>query len=217
MKNSYKIIYDGGQDEIVEKKSRFIGIAYPIDGEEEALMYIEECRKKYWDARHVCYAYVLGENMDLQRFSDDKEPQGTAGKPILETLIGSEVHNCLIIVVRYFGGTLLGTGGLVRAYSQAAKAAIESAVTIEKKRGILLSVVTDYNWIGKIQYLLGNHDIDIWQAEYGENVELKVLLPLDCENVIDEITEITSAKAILKKEKNIFFAKTKNDVLLFDE
>jgi len=218
MKDSYKILYDGGQDEIVEKKSRFIGITYPIDSEEEAISYIEECKKKYWDARHRCFAYVLGENMDLQRFSDDGEPQGTAGKPILETLLGSKVHNCLVIVVRYFGGTLLGTGGLVRAYSQAAKAGIEASVILEKKSGILLNIQTDYNSIGKIQYLLGNRQIDIWQSEYGENVDLHVLVPTnDIDKVMEEITEVTSAKAIMKKEKNIFFAKSEKDVIVFDE
>lgn len=218
MKDSYNFLYEGGQDEIVEKKSRFIGITYPIDSEEEAVMYIEECKKKYWDARHRCFAYVLGENMELQRFSDDGEPQGTAGKPILETLLGSQVHNCLVIVVRYFGGTLLGTGGLVRAYSQAAKAGLEAGVVLEKIRGVLLNVTTDYNSIGKIQYLLGNRSIDIWKSEYGENVALQVLVPADLvDKIMEEITEVTSAKAIMKKEKNIFFAKSEKDVLIFDE
>ena len=218
MKESYKIVYEGGQDEIVEKKSRFIGVTFPIDNEEEALLFIEEFKKKYWDARHRCFAYVIGENMELQRFSDDGEPQGTAGKPILDVLLNNEIHNCLIIVVRYFGGTLLGTGGLVRAYSQAAKAAIDNSDIIEKIRGNLLNIETDYNGIGKIQYLLGNRNIDIWRSDYADNVKLQVLVPeSEIESVIAEITEATSARAVLKKEKEVFFAKSSRDVIVFDD
>ena len=103
------IIKEGGQGEIVEKKSRFIATVLPIDTEEEALQYIEKIKKKYWDARHNCFAFVIGSNNEIQRFSDDGEPQGTAGKPILETLLNENLHNTLIVVTRYFGGTLLGT------------------------------------------------------------------------------------------------------------
>ena len=217
MKESYRILFESGQDEIVEKKSRFIGITFPIDSEEEAVRYIEECKKKYWDARHRCYAYVIGENMELQRFSDDGEPQGTAGKPILDVLIGEDVHDCLIIVVRYFGGTLLGTGGLVKAYSQASRAALLSSEVLEKKRGIILSVQTDYNGIGKIQYMLGNRNVEIWKSEYGEDVKLQVLTPISqIDEIMNEITEITMGKSILKKEKEIYFVKSSRDVLVYD-
>ena len=101
------IIKEGGQGEIVEKKSRFIATVLPIDTEEEALQYIEKIKKKYWDARHNCFAFAIGSNNEIQRFSDDGEPQGTAGKPILETLLNENLHNTLIVVTRYFGGTLL--------------------------------------------------------------------------------------------------------------
>ena len=116
MTEQYKEIYEGGSDEVVEKKSRFIATVFPVKTEEEAVAIIEETKKKYWDARHNCFAYVIGSKNELQRFSDDGEPSGTAGKPILDVLTGEGVHNALIIVTRYFGGTLLGTGGLVRAY-----------------------------------------------------------------------------------------------------
>lgn len=217
MKESYKILFESGQDEIVEKKSRFIGMTFPIESEEDAVRYIEECKKKYWDARHRCYAYVVGENMELQRFSDDGEPQGTAGKPILDVLLGEEIHDCLIIVVRYFGGTLLGTGGLVKAYSQASRAALLTSEVLEKKRGIILSVQTDYNGIGKIQYMLGNRNVEIWKSEYGEDVKLQVLVPISqTEEIEAEITEITMGKSILKKEKDIYFVKSSRDVLVYD-
>ena len=115
------------QGEIVEKKSRFIANVFPVDSEEQALEIVEKTKKQYWDARHNCFAFVIGKNNEVQRFSDDGEPQGTAGKPILEVLTKGNIHNTLIIVTRYFGGTLLGTGGLVRAYGQSSKAAIENS------------------------------------------------------------------------------------------
>ena len=121
MLSEYKAVYQGGEGEIVEKKSRFIATVIPAGSEEEVLAFIESVRKKYWDARHHCFAYVIGERNELQRCSDDGEPSGTAGKPMLEVLLGEEIHNVAVVVTRYFGGTLLGTGGLVRAYSAATK------------------------------------------------------------------------------------------------
>ena len=112
-RDAYKIVYEAGEGEIVEKKSRFIAHVLPVEEEEQALEKIEQIKKQYWDARHNCYAYVIGKKQELQRFSDDGEPSGTAGKPILEVLLGEEIHNALVVVTRYFGGTLLGTGGLV--------------------------------------------------------------------------------------------------------
>lgn len=130
--------------EIVEKKSRFIANVFPVDSEEQALEIIEKTKKQYWDARHNCFAFVIGKNNEVQRFSDDGEPQGTAGKPILEVLTKGNIHNTLIIVTRYFGGTLLGTGGLVRAYGQSSKAAIENSRLLRVCEGVSfqLSVIT---------------------------------------------------------------------------
>ena len=121
----YFVIETTGTGEIVEKKSRFISHVIPVDSEQEALGHIEAIKKKYWDARHNCFAFVIGKNHEIQRFSDDGEPQGTAGKPILEALLTGNFHNVLIVVTRYFGGTLLGTGGLVRAYGMSAKAGLD--------------------------------------------------------------------------------------------
>ena len=114
----YKILLKGGEGEIVEKKSRFIATLFPVHSEEEAAAFIESMKKKYWDARHNCSAFVLGERAQVTRCSDDGEPSGTAGKPMLEVLLGAEVRNAAVVVTRYFGGTLLGTGGLGRAYRQ---------------------------------------------------------------------------------------------------
>ena len=140
---SYDTVYTGGSDEIVEKKSRFIAQVFPVKTEEEVMQLLEAARKKYWDARHNCYAFVLGADGEISRCSDDGEPSGTAGRPILEVLTKRGLKDVLVIVTRYFGGTLLGTGGLVRAYSQAAQAGLAASCIITKQAGIRLTVDTD--------------------------------------------------------------------------
>lgn len=126
----YRAVFQGGSGEIVEKKSRFIAHVSEAESVEEAQEFIEAVKKRYWDARHNCSAFSIGEKNPVTRCSDDGEPGGTAGKPILEVIEGSGIHNIVIVVTRYFGGTLLGTGGLVRAYTDAAKAGIENSVII---------------------------------------------------------------------------------------
>ena len=119
MIDQFRTVYRGGTGEIVEKKSRFIATVRLVESEEEALSCLEALRKKYWDARHNCFVYIIGENQETVRCSDDGEPSGTAGRPMLDVVQGAGLRNVLVVVTRYFGGTLLGTGGLVRAYSQA--------------------------------------------------------------------------------------------------
>ena len=193
------IIKEGGQGEIVEKKSRFIATVLPIDTEEEALQYIEKIKKKYWDARHNCFAFVIGSNNEIQRFSDDGEPQGTAGKPILETLLNENLHNTLIVVTRYFGGTLLGTGGLVRAYGQSSKEGIRNSV-IQK---VCFKLTVDYNSIGKIKYIMGQMGITDAQEEYGQNVVLSILMKKGEYNEFNtKVTDATGGKAVFKNEED---------------
>lgn len=126
MKERYKIVYQGGEGEIVEKKSRFIAEIRPVESEEEATAFIAEVKKKYWDARHHCSAFTIGENNEVARCSDDGEPAQTAGRPMLDVLLGRELHNVCAVVTRYFGGTLLGTGGLVRAYGGAVQEGLKT-------------------------------------------------------------------------------------------
>ena len=145
--NGYRAVYEGGQGEIVEKKSRFIATVLPIETEEEALEFIAKMKKKYWDARHNCYAYVTGDKGQIQRFSDDGEPQGTAGKPMLDILNSYGLTDCLLVVTRYFGGTLLGTGGLVRAYTDATRAGIENSDIVEKIPGRRVDIAMDLSLI----------------------------------------------------------------------
>ena len=126
MSETYRFAYEGGVGELVEKKSRFIATVTPVTSEEEALRFIEQTKKKYWDARHNCTAFTIGSRHQLTRCSDDGEPAGTAGRPMLDVLLKEDIHNVAVVVTRYFGGTLLGTGGLVRAYSGAVQEGLRS-------------------------------------------------------------------------------------------
>ena len=207
MAEECKIVYQGGEGEIIEKKSRFIATVAPVRTEEEALSFIEAVRKKYWDARHNCFAYVIGERNESARCSDDGEPQGTAGKPMLDVLIGNGLHNTAVVVTRYFGGVLLGTGGLVRAYSAAVKEGIASSVIITRIRGVKLEISTDYTGLGKIQYILGQRGIRILNSEYTDAVRLEVLLAEEVkEQVKAEITEGTNGQAGLNETEALWFA-----------
>ena len=162
----FKIVYEGAVAEIVEKKSRFIAYVRPVNTEEEATSFIDEIKKKHWDARHNCSAFVIGKNNELTRCSDDGEPSGTAGKPMLEVLLGQGLHNVAVVVTRYFGGVLLGTGGLVRAYQAAVKEGILASKILEKFSGAMYKVETDYNGIGKIQYILAKENINTLGVDY---------------------------------------------------
>ena len=203
----YRTIYQGGEDEIVEKKSRFIASVIPVENEEEALEFIEKTKKQYWDARHNCFAYVIGERGQLQRCSDDGEPNGTAGKPMLDVLLGNELRNVAVVVTRYFGGTLLGTGGLVRAYSQAVKAGLQASVMITKILGVKLHIETDYTTFGKIQYILAQRELKILDTVYTDKVELEVLTPkTELEQVMHAITEGTNAQADMTPKEECYYA-----------
>ena len=218
MLEQYKTVYQGGTGEIVEKKSRFIATVRPVKTEEEAMLFIEEMKKKYWDARHNCSAWVIGERRESMRCSDDGEPQGTAGKPMLDVLLGEELYNTAVVVTRYFGGTLLGTGGLVRAYSKAVQEGLAASRVIIKRHGILTEVGTDYNGVGKLQYLFAQSDIPIMDSVYAEDVRLQVLVPAaEAERVKKAVTEATSARASVTEVKELYFAVSDGEYLLFDD
>lgn len=209
MQTTYDIVYKGGTGEIIEKKSRFIANVIPISSENEAFLCIESIKKQYWDARHNCYAFVIGSNNEIARYSDDGEPSGTAGKPILEVLLGRGVRNTLIVVTRYFGGTLLGTGGLVRAYSKSASEGLANAEIITKIPGQMLEVLTDYNGLGKIQYIAGTMDLSIYDIEYTDTVKIKVLTDLASKQAfLKKVTEATNGRAEIEEVGDHFFAKT---------
>lgn len=218
MAESYKILYEGGAGEIVEKKSRFIATTRPVHSEEEAVCFIEEMRKKYWDARHNCSAYVIGERGQIQRCSDDGEPSQTAGRPMLDVLLGEGVSDICVVVTRYFGGTLLGTGGLVRAYSQAAQEGLKNSVIIEKHPAKRVEVTTDYNGNGKIQYIAGQLGLTVLDTEYTDIVKMQILVPVELEGKVrSEITEGTNGKADIRVLSTCFFGIVEKKVILFDE
>ena len=200
MDKEYKTIIAPGTGEYVEKKSRFIGYIRHVENEEEAEAFIVEIKKKHYDARHNCSAYSVGEDKMVMRFSDDGEPSGTAGKPILEVITGNGLHNVCIVVTRYFGGTLLGTGGLVRSYTEAAKECIADTEIVSKKCVIPLTITTNYNDLGKIQYILGQDGIGIRNSDYGEDVTLIADVYVDeIEKTEKKITEATSARAVFER------------------
>ena len=195
IRKPYKIVLEGGEGEIVEKKSRFIATVQPVETEEEAIAFIESMKKKYWDARHNCSAFVIGSKSELTRCSDDGEPSGTAGRPMLEVLLGQEVTNVAVVVTRYFGGVLLGTGGLVRAYTKAVQEGLENSQIVTLAYGTLVQIETDYNGIGKLQYILGKSSVPIQSSEYTDIVTLRIfLLQEQKDSILKEMTEATAGK-----------------------
>lgn len=195
MTKEYKTILEPGTAEIIEKKSRFIGYVCHTETEDEANIFINEIRKKHFDARHNCFAYCVGEKENILRFSDDGEPGGTAGKPILEVITGNALYDVCVVVTRYFGGTLLGTGGLVRAYTEAAKACIADSHIVTKQLVVPVELTTNYTDLGKIQYLLGSENIPILANEYGEDVVLNVEIFVDdVDRISTQLVETTSAR-----------------------
>ncbi len=213
---AYRVVYEGGQGEIIEKKSRFIATVKPVETEEEAVAFINEMKKKYWDARHNCSAFVIGESQELTRCSDDGEPAQTAGRPMLDVLLKEGVTNVAVVVTRYFGGVLLGTGGLVRAYQKAVQEGLAASKVIEKRKGFLLYINTDYNGIGKLQYLFGQKGIAILESEYGADVRTTVLVPEERKQEIEKaVVEQTSGTAILEWGNMAIYAIVEKDVKIF--
>ena len=217
MLEHYKTIYEGGEGELVEKKSRFIATVRPVETEEEALAFIEEMKKKYWDARHNCYVYSVGKNREYTRCSDDGEPSGTAGRPMLDVILGEDIYNVAVVVTRYFGGVLLGTGGLVRAYSGAVQEGLRASTVIEKHHGISMAVSADYTMVGKLQYIAAENGLPILDTEYTDRVMMHLLIPADQVGRVDKIiTEATSGRVKMEKEKELYFADINGKTEVFD-
>lgn len=213
-----KTVYAGGENEIIEKKSRFIATVRPVASEEEAVAFINEMKKKYWDARHNCSAFVIGERQEISRCSDDGEPAQTAGRPMLDVLLKEDIHNVAVVVTRYFGGVLLGTGGLVRAYQKAVQEGLAASVVIEKRQGRKLVIGTDYNGLGKLQYLIAQQGITLIDTVYTEKVELFCMVP--SEKVAEtekEIIEATSGKADVSWGDEVLYALIDKKIEIFEK
>ncbi len=194
------VLLSGGTGEYEEKKSRFIATLKPVNTEEEANAFIAEIKKKYWDARHNCSAYIIGKRGELTRCSDDGEPSGTAGRPMLEVLTGKGVTNVCVVVTRYFGGTLLGTGGLVRAYTQAVKEGLENSELGKVSKGVEIEIIADYNDVGKITYTLGQRNIVPIGTDYAADVTLHLRVRTDeADSIEKELTEATAGRCLITR------------------
>lgn len=218
MWEGYRILYRGGKGELTEKKSRFIATTRPVESEEEEAAFVEEMRKQYWDARHNCFAYVIGERGQIQRCSDDGEPAQTAGRPMLDVLLGEQVRNICVVVTRYFGGTLLGTGGLVRAYSGAVREGLNNSVIVEKCPGRRVKIITDYNGVGKIQYIAAQLGIPAPETEYGVEVVMRFVVPEEKKgSFAAQVTEKTGGQAVIEDEGFLYYAKMDGSLILFGD
>lgn len=203
---SYRVLLEGGEGEYVEKKSRFIATLRKCGSEGEAEGFIGDMKKKYWDARHNCYAYVIGSKGELARYSDDGEPGGTAGRPMLEVLLGEEIRDVAVVVTRYFGGVLLGTGGLVRAYTQAVKEGLKNCAVGRMRYGYEVEITTDYTCIGKVLYILGNRKLEPVSSDYGERICLRLEVPeKDLEDLHRNLTDATSGGIVFGKKNGLYF------------
>lgn len=209
------IVYEGGEGTVTEKKSRFLSAVQPVHSEEEALAFVAAARKRYWDASHHCYAYVLGDRQELQRCSDDGEPSGTAGRPILDVLAGAGISGAICVVTRYFGGTLLGTGGLVRAYSSAAQEGLRASRVLEKKAGYRFWIQADYADLGRLQYLLAQRDIPVMESVYAGEVRLRVIVSKEKKDALcGQITDATGARAVFSAMEEIVYAQGEEQPIL---
>lgn len=209
--SSYRVLLSGGEAEITEKKSRFIATVRKCETEEEAVSFIEEIKKKNWNATHNCSAFVIGSRGELTRCSDDGEPGGTAGRPMLEALLGEGIRNIAVVVTRYFGGTLLGTGGLVRAYTNAVKEGLKACRTGVMRYGCEVNVSTDYNGVGKILYILGQQGIEPIESAYTDSVTLKLLIPQDLMAKLQkDLTEATNGRVGFEKVREMYYVSEEN-------
>ena len=214
--NIERSVYRGGVGEVVEKKSRFIATVAAVSTKEEAEEFVASMKKKYWDARHNCSAYIIADTVDILHSSDDGEPSGTAGKPMLEILLNEGIKNVCVVVTRYFGGTLLGTGGLVRAYQAAVKEGIANSILIEKQTGIRAKITVDYNDMGKLQYLFATNGIEILDNVYEQQVVMTLLIPMDVKkNLEEKMVDITSGKTLLEACEEVLYARIEGEVKIW--
>lgn len=205
MLKRYLTTRDYGETSIIIRKSEFIGYVKHVETEEEAIAFIDSIKKKHWDATHNCSAYVIGEHDQIQKANDDGEPSGTAGKPILEVIKKQQLKDTCIVVTRYFGGILLGAGGLIRAYGQTASEAIKAAGVIERVLHTVIDINIDYTWLGKIENELNNRAYRIKDIEYLDRVTIHVLVEEgNEENFINWIIDLTNGQAKVTRKDQIY-------------
>lgn len=194
-----------GSDQFIEKKSRFIGSCKPVKTEEEALEFISELKTKYWDASHNVFAYILRDG-NIQRFSDDGEPQGTAGIPVIEAMKKSGVTDAVVVATRYFGGILLGGGGLIRAYSHTATIALQAAQKVRMKRCLLLTLSCPYDCYGRVQGIVPECGGVVDGSEFTDMVSLTLHLePENLDSLSRRLADATAGRAVLEERGGEFY------------
>ena len=202
---NYKTIASGGQAEYEIQRSRFIAAAAPVETEEAAQEFIRQQKKKYFDARHNCSAYIIGETSSKQKSSDDGEPGGTAGMPILECIKKNELTNIVIVVTRYFGGIKLGAGGLIRAYSHAASLAIGASELVEAKEFWRTALTIGYDQLGMTENWLRQNNIRTADKDFAADITLHLLLPkTEAEQISEGLIDLTAGKGKISKEELVF-------------
>lgn len=205
MRKEYKTVLHPAAAEFEEKKSRFIASVKPVSAEEEAVAFINEMKTRYWDARHNVYSYYICGNNTIGRYSDDGEPSGTAGLPVLEVIKRMGVEDVAVVVTRYFGGILLGAAGLIRAYSKSASLGIEAAGVVRRQLSTQMNVIIEYNLLGKVQNSAITSGYIIKNTVYGQDVEITVLAPTGEEERFTELmTETTNARAIVEAGEKVY-------------
>lgn len=200
---NYKTVRQFGKAEVVIKKSRFIGHAKPVESEEEAVAFIEAIKKEHWNATHNCSAYVIGERDEVQKQSDDGEPSGTAGKPILEVIKQQKLKNVAVVVTRYFGGIMLGAGGLIRAYTDGAVIGIEAAEPVWKVLHREVTVTIDYTWLGKVENEIRGRGVLTGETEFTDKVTLRCLpLAGEADRFAAWMTDLTQGQGVILMGEN---------------
>ncbi len=216
MCENIRTVYKGGEGEYEEKKSRFIAHVSPVKDADEAAAFINSIKKQYWDARHNCSAFIVGERGELTRSSDDGEPSGTAGKPMLELLKAERLTGVCVVVTRYFGGVLLGTGGLIRAYTAAVKAGLENCVIMEKRRGTILTVRGDYSSEGLIRRFFKENELPLTLCTYSNVVSMETIVDSHMvDDVKKRLTELSAGALSTQTGDELEYALAGDEVILF--
>ena len=203
---SYKTLRARGSEEFIINKSRFIGYGAPCETEEEALAFLREIREKHKDATHNCYAYIIGLNAGIMRYSDDGEPGGTAGLPIIEVMKSRGVVNCAVVVTRYFGGILLGAGGLVRAYAQGSKTALDASGVVIMEKSARQLVEVDYSTWQRLEHYLRTAPCQTLETEFTDRVLATLMMKkTDEAQVLSDITRLTDARAEFLPDGELYY------------
>lgn len=215
MTPSIRYLYAGGQGEIEVKRSRFIATLAPVTTEDEAAAFIEQQKKRYWDARHNCSAFVIGPNAELTRCSDDGEPPHTAGRPMLDILLGEELRDVCVVVTRYFGGILLGTGGLTRAYRDAVKEGLDHCEIAVRRQAVPVTIRTDYTSGGKISYRVAEAGYPIVDTVYADDVTYSLLIPgEDCDSFRSAVADASQGKAVWNADNPVWYSDINGKIIL---